>query len=728
MNHSQTKIEVKRPLCIIGLSMVMFTLLYMFTHDSIPYIVICMLFAADFILCLIHAHTACRFTTLLTLAAVVSSILFFYNESCVVKPTEQLIDTTVTLSGVVYDPPVKKENSTLIKIEDCKINGRTTKLKINLYCRATDPVSIGDIIIADAAEIFSTAETDEFYYHTLSTGVWLRAYTRDAENTGVKDKSLHIKIQQFRNNITTGLTDSLEDENGAIAAALLIGDKSALSSEFKTDLRIAGASHLFAVSGMHLSIWSAVLFFGLRKIAKLRNSPYIIATAFVLFYMALTGFSPSVLRSGIMLITIYTGNLVRKQADPLNSLCLSAILLLLFNIYLAGNISFLLSFFATFAIVAVYPIFEIRIKTKRNRSLKQRLLSLFNVTVLSLLVLVVTAPISGFFFGSVSLLSPVASLICTLPVQITMISTFLGLSTGFIPPLEKISLYITNLSCKGISFIIQHLSQLQSLVIPVNPALLLIWYLCTAAAMLFFYLKYRNVYRTMLPLLLSLSLLISGLCIKNILQSDQAEVFIPSGENSTNICVNTGKGTKCILIGTGKNYNDIKQMSNYFKHIGVYRPDALIIPRISEAEAGNIEQYKDSTDRLYIGDKSYLFQLSDRSTYLAERFSLSFGNGLTYTNYNTSAYSAAVLQNEKLKIVFCFYPASDFSEADKVLNEADYLICRGDVPHHINTANYKHIIVMTDKTSSALHLPKEIKTTADTGDVHIQFKLKGVGS
>ncbi len=728
MNHSVSKIEVKRPLCIIGLSMIMFTLLYMFTYDTIPNILICILFALDFILCIIHAHTACRFTVLLTLAAVVASILFFYNESCIVKPTEKLIDTTVSISGVVYESPVKKENSTLIKIEDCKINEKTTKLKMNLYCRATDPVSIGDIIIADAADIFAAAEQNEFYYHTLSTGVWLRAYTGDASKTGARDTSLHIKMQQFRNDITKSLTDALEGENGAIAAALLIGDKSALSSEFKTDLRIAGASHLFAVSGMHLSIWSAVLFFGLRKIAKLRNSPYIIATAFVLFYMTLTGFSPSVLRSGIMLITIYIGNLVKKQADPLNSLCLSAILLLIFNIYLAGNISFLLSFFATFAIVAVYPIFEIKYKTKRRRSLKQKLLNLFNVTILSLLVLVVTAPISGFFFGCVSLLSPVSSLICTLPVQITMISTFIGLSTGFIPPLEKISLYMTNLSCKGISFAIQHLSQLQYLVVPVNPVLLLIWYLCTSAVMLCCYLKYRNAYKTMLPLLLSLSLLISGVCIKNILQSDQAEVFIPSGENSTNICVNTGKGTKCILIGTGKAYNDVKKMTDYFKHIGVYRPDALIVPRLSEAEAGNIEQYTDSATNIYIGDKNYTFQFSDRNIYLAERFSLSFGNGLTYTNYNTPAYTAAILRNENVKIVFCFYPASDFSLSDKELNEADYLICRGDVPYGINTANYRETIVMTDKTSSELHLPTEIKTTADTGDVYIQLKMKGIGS
>ena len=719
MTHSVRRIEVKRPLCVIGLSMILFTLLYMFTDYSIAYLLICLLFIFDFILCLFHSHNICRFTVLLTISAVVTAALFFYNESCIIKPTEQLLDKTVSISGVVFESPVKKENSTLIKIEKCKINGKPTKLKMDLYCRAIDPVSVGDVINTDSAEIFSSAESNEFYYHTLSSGVWLRAYSRDADKTGEKDFSLHIKIQKLRKTITSIITESLGNENGAIASALLIGDKSALSSDFKTDLRIAGASHLFAVSGMHLSIWSAVLFFGLKKIAKLRNSPYIIATAFVLFYMALTGFSPSVLRSGIMLITIFAGNLVRKQSDPLNSLCLSAIVLLLFNIYLAGNISFLLSFFATFAIVAVYPIFEIRSKTKKGRSLKQRLLNIFNLTILSLLVLLVTAPISGFFFGSISLLSPVSSLICTLPVQITMISSFLGLCIGFIPFLEKISLYITDLSCKGIIFTTHHLSQFQYLVLPVDPVFLLTWYLLTGAVMLFCYLKYRNVYKTMIPLLLSLSIFISGVSIKQILQADKTDLFIPAGENSTNICISSGNGTKCILIGSGKSYSDVKHMAQHFKKIGVYRPDAIIIPRISDAEAGNFDQYKDSTERIYIGDKYYTAQSSDADIHCANSFTVSFGNGLTYINYNNSVYSAAILQTEKTKIVFCFYPGSDFSFTDKELTEADYLICRGDLPKNIDTAYYKQIIIMTDKSSSDLHLSSGIKTTADTGDIHI---------
>ncbi len=66
----------------------------------------------------------------------------------------------------------------------------------------------------------------------------------------------------------------------------------------------------------------------LRARAKTKKWANLGAAAFVLFYAALTGFSPSVLRAGIMLLAVFGGRVLKKAADPLNSLGLAAALLL----------------------------------------------------------------------------------------------------------------------------------------------------------------------------------------------------------------------------------------------------------------------------------------------------------------------------------------------------------------------------------------------------------------
>lgn len=68
--------------------------------------------------------------------------------------------------------------------------------------------------------------------------------------------------------------------------------------------------------------------------------------AFVLFYMLLTGMSPSVSRAGIMLLLSFLAQLVSRRADAAVSLAAAVLLMLLYNPFLARNTGFLFSVFS----------------------------------------------------------------------------------------------------------------------------------------------------------------------------------------------------------------------------------------------------------------------------------------------------------------------------------------------------------------------------------------------
>ena len=182
-------------------------------------------------------------------------------------------------------------------------------------------------------------------------------------------------------------------------------------------------------------------------------------------------------------------------------------------------------------------------------------------------------------------------------------------------------------------------------------------------------------------------------------------IYIPACGNATNICVTSYNETYNVLIGTGENFDDYALMNDYMTDKGIASINTLIIPRDSKPECGML----------------YLYLEQDpENIYFKNLFELTLKNGMTYKNYAYDYLSAGIIYNDKLKIVFSFYPGGDFENADEELKSGDYFICRGDIPDNINTADYEKIIVLTDKTSSELKLPENASTTAETGGITIK--------
>lgn len=234
-------------------------------------------------------------------------------------------------------------------------------------------------------------------------------------------------LRDIRETVSSYLCESTQGADGGLLCALITGDRSRLSGQVKLDFSRLGISHILAVSGMHLAILTLALGTLLRALRVPRLIQIPLSSAFVLGYMALTGFSSSVMRAGIMMLLQYALFFCFARADALTNLSLSVFGICLFCPHAVFDLSLLLSALATAGILAGNEFLNAKRKSGRPSFLLNILMSMF-VSVCALastmLVSVYTfarictlSPLSGGFFGTLITFYLFSATIC-LPLSV----------------------------------------------------------------------------------------------------------------------------------------------------------------------------------------------------------------------------------------------------------------------------------------------------------------------
>ena len=113
---------------------------------------------------------------------------------------------------------------------------------------------------------------------------------------------ISVFFDNLRERLSRCVTLFSDSESGALVSALLLGERDLLPDKLRLDFKRIGISHILALSGLHL----AILSLGVGKLLSLlkvkKKARLVIIILFILIYMALTGFSVSVCRAGIMII------------------------------------------------------------------------------------------------------------------------------------------------------------------------------------------------------------------------------------------------------------------------------------------------------------------------------------------------------------------------------------------------------------------------------------------
>lgn len=202
-------------------------------------------------------------------------------------------------------------------------------------------------------------------------------------------------------------------DTAPFAKALLLGDTSDLSYSQDTALKLSGIRHVTAVSGLHISILFALVFLFFRPHRWL---VLLVSTPLLLFFAAMTGFSPSVTRACLMYFLIALSQAVFEEYDTLTSLAFACLVMLLLNPFVLLSVSFQLSVASVlgillFASPASHWLLE-RILKGRKKGIRGGLARWFAGSVsVSVSALIFSAPLSAYYFGTVSLIGIVTNLL-----------------------------------------------------------------------------------------------------------------------------------------------------------------------------------------------------------------------------------------------------------------------------------------------------------------------------
>ncbi len=144
-------------------------------------------------------------------------------------------------------------------------------------------------------------------------------------------------------------------EQGAVMEALLLGQRGRLDPKVLRSLQNSGLYHLLAISGAHVAILCLFLFQLLKVLRVPKRIAYLFLMVFLVFYTFLVEARPSVFRAALMTVMYLLGKLLWKDSNHLNSISLSALVLLVLNPFNLFTLGFQLTFVATLSILLFFP-------------------------------------------------------------------------------------------------------------------------------------------------------------------------------------------------------------------------------------------------------------------------------------------------------------------------------------------------------------------------------------
>ena len=244
---------------------------------------------------------------------------------------------------------------------------------------------------------------------------------------------LRLRALQWRSTLVQRIISPDDDSDAqAVLAAMVLGDKSVLSKELRTTYSATGASHILALSGLHLGI----IYLLLTRLTLGRRRLWLTQVPVVLgiwTFALITGLSTSVVRAAMMISLYAVFSLGGRRQSPLGVLSFTAIIMLLFNSDSLYDIGFQLSFMAMLGILIFVPLFErmVSIRWLMEHRVVKWLMAMMTMSVAAQLT---TAPLVAYHFGRFStyflltnlLAIPIATLILYVAVATLIVPAVAG--------------------------------------------------------------------------------------------------------------------------------------------------------------------------------------------------------------------------------------------------------------------------------------------------------------
>ena len=636
---------------------------------------------------------------------------------------ESIYTNETSFSGIVYKIK-KNDTKTTIYLKSKE------KLIVNYNDKLPKDINLGDTIIVEGTLSKPQNNTipNQFnykkylYYNDIFYIVKTNYIRKVANNTNI--------IYYLRTIVSSRINNY--KNNSEYFKIFILGDNSMLDKDIINSYRENGISHLFSISGMHISLFASILLFFLKRVSYNNYCNYSIVILFLIFYSLLIGLSPSVIRSITMYILFCLNKLFNLKIKKIDLICIVLIIILLFKPYYIYNISFQYSYIITFSLV----LFSNKIKRIKNKTLKS--------SFISLITFFVSMPICIYNYYQVNFLSIILNIIFIPFVSIIIFP--LTLITFIIPILNNLLCFLINIMETITLLISKYKLGIISFSKP-SVILIVVYYI---SIFLFLYNK-KYIFIFLIIIFHKYIIYFNSdieVTVLNVKQGDS--IFIKYPHNKANILIDTGG-----IINS--NYEVVSNITiPYLKSIGINKIDYLVLTHGDYDHMGeainlvnnfkvekvifNCESYNDLEQELIkVLDKKKIKYYSCIKELNVDKNKLYFLQTKEYDNENDNSN---VIYTELNGYKFMFMGDASVTTEKEILNK--YNLSDVDVlkvGHHgsktssskefINEINPKYSIISVGKNNRYGHPNKEVLDNLENSKIYrtdkdgsVMFKIK----
>jgi competence protein ComEC len=244
------------------------------------------------------------------------------------------------------------------------------------------------------------------YLHLYGTTGILNVYNTDdfkiVENSKNQFSDILFRV---RKSIADKLSRYNDYDASSLMKGLLLADRSEMNEETKIEFVNAGVVHVLAVSGLNVE-YVIILCIILLGRLNIYSKSFLTILSLILFLL-ITGIQASVFRAVLMSSIVIIGYVSSRSTNVINSIAISALILLAFSPFYLYDPGFQLSYAAVFSMAVIYPFLQRRIS-----NIKARVLKIFaQLIAISLSAQIGTIPFTLYYFGKLSITSLAANLI-----------------------------------------------------------------------------------------------------------------------------------------------------------------------------------------------------------------------------------------------------------------------------------------------------------------------------
>ncbi len=491
------------------------------------------------------------------------AILFVFISTVIIKYDTKL-DNPSLIEGVITDLDIKSDKISFI----LKSN---EKIKCNYYLK--DNSNDFKNLLGKTVQISgNTSEnTNNTIPNTFNYKKYL--YNNKIYLSFKVDKIKVLKEENIFYKVKNKIINRIEKFQEPIKEYLnlfILGDKSLLDSDMYEVYRMNGIWHLFAISGMHISLIIVLL----NKLTSKLKFKKIIISLVLLYFMFLTSFGASVMRATIFYLLKNFLDYLDIKIDNKKILLLTAIIIILFNPFIIYNSGFQYSFLITYSIMSM-----------SNKITGNYFVKIFKISVISFLV---SLPITVNLNYEINLLSLILNIVFVPLISVIIFP--LSLVTFLIPFCSPILNLLINI-LEFLNTIFYNIKL--SIVIPKFSLIMVILYY---TFLMLFNLKEKKKYLTFSLIIFFINFLLPKL------DSNYYVYFIDVSQGDSSLIISPHQKDVVMIDTGGDVFSDYHVSNNvmlFLKSLGISKINLLIL---SHGDADHAKEALEYIDKFKVGE------------------------------------------------------------------------------------------------------------------------------